>query len=935
MGNSSSLTINSQFYFRTNASGQHHSIGSGCTINGTASISWQIATNSILDTFAAYTYTGSGITVINDFTKTGWTLIINGALNIGAITLRIYKTGASGHSATITVNDVNVTCGTFTTGTDLNNTTLTFNAGNGTYSIANFNQSTYNAGSTTFNAQGSIWNCNGAWLWGNSFTRNMGTSIVNLTNTATITSAGTPTFYDVAFAPGSGKAVTLADSLIVNGDLTCTNGNMTQASKPVKVTSDVQINSGGTYTMNGAWTCGGNWTWGASSAATITGMTLLLNGAGTITNNGKTYAIPITQTSTGQYTLADAISCLNYNLTSGVFDLNSKTMTTSGSQLFGTDSTDTIKNTGNGAITCTINDSGNVVFGANSGHDNTDAFTNVDSAFGYLTNVSWDLKGNDTIKSTYEHTFIKNLTMSYSGKTCVIEGISGHGNPWILMHDGTLTCNASGTLGINGRIFARCYTVTNPYQLNGCTLLSSTGNLYLQTWRKITATLPAINWPGNNSIQVTGQGNDTNQVALTGNITAQNLSFRFDTPYPFIVHFRGNTLSLREALAFQNAAGATKTISVYFDSSQISCLDLYTYNNAFPVYIHLGTSVDSIRRDLTFRANNTLDAAANPTIVFNSTSASTLTSNGKTLPGTTIIRKNATNTWGMADTGRFTILSVDSGVNTFNQTAVVQNLNLKCLTDTCVFTKPIYSDTITIGAAAKVNFSTGSNFTHSICDPVVTNTWGGTLPPRYYPTVGPITYAQQTMTLTVGSAATPNTVTNGGCTIDSFAVAPALSTGLSLNTSTGTISGTPTVAQGATAYIFTAYVGASTAKDTVTITVNGCISSISYADSPISDTLSKAKNHSVTLGGCTPDSIVAITALPTGYTLTKTGANIGRIAYNGAGTSQSATNYTIRAYGSSKTDSASVVVSIAIKSAGGKKRIGLWNYWRTGSLILK
>jgi hypothetical protein len=94
---------------------------------------------------------------------------------------------------------------------------------------------------------------------------------------------------------------------------------------------------------------------------------------------------------------------------------------------------------------------------------------------------------------------------------------------------------------------------------------------------------------------------------------------------------------------------------------------------------------------------------------------------------------------------------------------------------------------------------------------------------------------------------------------------------------------------------------------------------ISYADSPISDTLSKAKNHSVTLGGCTPDSIVAITTLPTGYTLTKTGANIGRIAYNGAGSAQAATNYTIRAYGSSKTDSASVTISIRIFA--GKKKL--------------
>jgi hypothetical protein len=90
----------------------------------------------------------------------------------------------------------------------------------------------------------------------------------------------------------------------------------------------------------------------------------------------------------------------------------------------------------------------------------------------------------------------------------------------------------------------------------------------------------------------------------------------------------------------------------------------------------------------------------------------------------------------------------------------------------------------------------------------------------------------------------------------------------------------------------------------------GCISSISYADSPISDTINKSKTHSVTLGGCAPDSFVVIgTALPTGFSINKTS---GLISYNGGGTPQAASNYTIRAYGTNKTDSASATVSIAI-----------------------
>ncbi|TWG89208.1 galactose oxidase-like protein [Cupriavidus gilardii J11] len=70
-----------------------------------------------------------------------------------------------------------------------------------------------------------------------------------------------------------------------------------------------------------------------------------------------------------------------------------------------------------------------------------------------------------------------------------------------------------------------------------------------------------------------------------------------------------------------------------------------------------------------------------------------------------------------------------------------------------------------------------------------------------------------------GEAIVPNipTITGGAAT--AFSVAPALPTGLSINTSTGIISGTPAALQGATAYTVSASNSAGSAQATVTISV--------------------------------------------------------------------------------------------------------------------
>jgi hypothetical protein len=85
-----------------------------------------------------------------------------------------------------------------------------------------------------------------------------------------------------------------------------------------------------------------------------------------------------------------------------------------------------------------------------------------------------------------------------------------------------------------------------------------------------------------------------------------------------------------------------------------------------------------------------------------------------------------------------------------------------------------------------------------------------------------LTPATQTLSGTVGSALTASSAlsASGFSGAVSYAISPALPTGLSLNTSTGVVSGTPTAAQSATSYTLTGTGATSgTATTSLSITV--------------------------------------------------------------------------------------------------------------------
>ena len=169
-----------------------------------------------------------------------------------------------------------------------------------------------------------------------------------------------------------------------------------------------------------------------------------------------------------------------------------------------------------------------------------------------------------------------------------------------------------------------------------------------------------------------------------------------------------------------------------------------------------------------------------------------------------------------------------------------------------------------------------------------------------------ISYSPSTVTFTQNSIITDMVVTNTGGPAASFAILPALPSGIILNTITGTISGTPLVDSAAQSYDITA-TGNGTGSTTIDITINPAAPVISYS-SPQNYTVgSPITTLTPTNSGGTVASFTDITGLPTGLVLnTSTGV------ISGTPTSSSSGSYLIRASNVTGTSVATIVISITI-----------------------
>jgi Putative Ig domain. len=109
-----------------------------------------------------------------------------------------------------------------------------------------------------------------------------------------------------------------------------------------------------------------------------------------------------------------------------------------------------------------------------------------------------------------------------------------------------------------------------------------------------------------------------------------------------------------------------------------------------------------------------------------------------------------------------------------------------------------------------------------------------------------LSYASENMTLEKGTLMTTNTATVGGGTVTSWEISPSVPSGLSFSSSSGSISGTPSVLQ-TTAVTYTIYAnnsGGSTSAN-VNITINDAAPSISYSNNDITGTKNVAISPSI------------------------------------------------------------------------------------------
>lgn len=182
-----------------------------------------------------------------------------------------------------------------------------------------------------------------------------------------------------------------------------------------------------------------------------------------------------------------------------------------------------------------------------------------------------------------------------------------------------------------------------------------------------------------------------------------------------------------------------------------------------------------------------------------------------------------------------------------------------------------------------------------------------------------VTPANQATLGTVGVALAPTTAltANGVSTSAAYTVSPTLPAGLSINSNTGVISGTPTVASAATVYTVTA-TGTVVTGQVGTATVTIGINSASVTIAPTHLSLVGVSGSTITpnapliasgFSGAVTYSV--LNPLPTGLTLnTSTGVISGTPA-----SAQASASYVIVATGASS-GSASATVDIAINSSG-------------------
>lgn len=372
----------------------------------------------------------------------------------------------------------------------------------------------------------------------------------------------------------------------------------------------------------------------------------------------------------------------------------------------------------------------------------------------------------------------------------------------VTAHNPAGTSNALLSILVNGPPSGFSYT-TNPavyYVGKEVTLnsakISGTVDIF-----SVTPNLPnGLNLNKTNG-QITGTPTLATSLA-TYTVTAKNLvgsptvtlTITIVGP-PSALNYSSPTVSY-----FQNISISQNTASI------IGVVDSFTISPALPQGLVLNKSTGSISGTPTQTSNS----AAYLVTAFNSAGSTSVNLNlavNAVSLGTLTYSNNPGILWkGIALTSatQFTP-TVTGGANDFSiSPALPSGLSLDKVTGVISGTPTTEAAIKTYVVAAKNNSggSASANLVLTVNGPPVIN------------------YLVQSATYNVNTVITVNTLANSGGPANSFSITPVLPSGLSLNTSSGSITGTPLSSSSAANYVITATNLTGIGKDTISIVVN-------------------------------------------------------------------------------------------------------------------
>ena len=174
-----------------------------------------------------------------------------------------------------------------------------------------------------------------------------------------------------------------------------------------------------------------------------------------------------------------------------------------------------------------------------------------------------------------------------------------------------------------------------------------------------------------------------------------------------------------------------------------------------------------------------------------------------------------------------------------------------------------------------------------------------------------ISYTQNDLTLTKGTATGTVSPTNSGGAVTSWSISPAFSNGLNFDTSTGEITGTPNSIQTRTQFTITATNSGGSSIAYVNITVNDIAPSISY---PVSYLFTKGQTISLIYATNTGGTATSweVSDLPSGLSIDSSAGYI----WGTPQTVTTTTTYTVWANNSGGSSSTSITITVNDLPAG-------------------